>query len=194
MSDTTDRLRLPFPEGSDGPDGPDVPYWMQRLAVQLDNVVLGYDQGVIGSRPAAGVEGRLYWSTDEAGLSYDTGAAWVELTGSSELIYVGRGGGPTFNAAWSAGNPPVRFWRERTGRPDGGWRVYLTGQAAGSTGAVDLFVLPRGFRPAAVCSFPQRDGAAAPWVQISPDGSVTMPGPRSLASAYFDGISFDTGR
>lgn len=77
MSSTTIRLRLPYPDGADGPAGPDVPHWMRALAVALDDSVI-YDQGFLSARPSSGVEGRMYYAIDDGCLYYDTGRdGWV---------------------------------------------------------------------------------------------------------------------
>ncbi|ADB50176.1 phage tail protein [Conexibacter woesei] len=54
-----------------------VPDDVVRLRDQLDDVVLGYDQGTLAARPAAGVEGRFYYATDGLVLYYDFGGGWV---------------------------------------------------------------------------------------------------------------------
>lgn len=102
MSDLTRRLRLPYPEGGDGPVGADVPYWMQRLATALDDTVLGYSQGTLAGRPAAAVVGRMYYATDDGCLYYDAGGTW-------------------FPAAWQPGD--VRWTASRGTPMPAGWRV-----------------------------------------------------------------------
>lgn len=70
------RLGLHAPSGGDPAA---VPADVKRLRDQLDDVVLGYDQGVLSSRPAAGVEGRMYYATDDGVAYWDTGTGWVPL-------------------------------------------------------------------------------------------------------------------
>lgn len=88
------RLGLHAPAGGDPAD---VPADVLRLRDQLDAVVLGYGQGRLDARPAAGVEGRQYYATDSATLYYDTGGGWVP--------YAWQPGDIRFSAAVSA--PPV---------------------------------------------------------------------------------------
>jgi len=68
------RFGLHAPSGGDPAQ---IPADVKRLRDQLDDVMLGYDQGPLASRPAAGVEGRMYYATDVASLFYDTSTTWV---------------------------------------------------------------------------------------------------------------------
>lgn len=58
---TTPKWGLHYPQGTDTPD---VPYWMNYLATDLDDVAK-YSQGVLASRPAATTSGRYYFATDD---------------------------------------------------------------------------------------------------------------------------------
>jgi hypothetical protein len=81
MADTTGRLALPYPEDADMAD---VPTWMHNLALDLEAQVPTDAQGAIGSRPAAGVQGRYYTSTNEGAqpITYrDDGATWRRVSG-----------------------------------------------------------------------------------------------------------------
>lgn len=78
MTDTT-RLGLPYPVDADLAD---VPTWMRNLATELDAIVPTDAQGPISSRPAAGLRGALYTSTNEgaAPITYrDDGATWRRI-------------------------------------------------------------------------------------------------------------------
>lgn len=68
------RLGLHAPAGGDPADVPDD---QGRLRDQLDGQVVVYDQGTLASRPGTGVEGRMYYATDDGTLYYDTGVGWV---------------------------------------------------------------------------------------------------------------------
>lgn len=56
----------------------------EELHALLDDVVapfavISYDQGLFAARPAAGAEGRLYFSTDTNVLYYDEGGSWHSI-------------------------------------------------------------------------------------------------------------------
>jgi len=68
------RLGLHGPSGGDPAD---IPGDVVRLRDQLDLGMLGYAQGSLSARPAAGVEGRMYYATDDAMLYYDFGTGWM---------------------------------------------------------------------------------------------------------------------
>jgi len=88
MADTTRRLSLHKPTGGDPAA---VPADVGRLAGQLDDLLLGYDQGPLASRPASGVEGRLYYATDDAQLYYDTGSSWTPAANQpGDVIWTAR--------------------------------------------------------------------------------------------------------
>lgn len=72
----TPRLALPYPDESDPAD---VPVDLVNLANKLDGGVTAYGQGTASQRPVAGVQGRLWYSTDTGVVSWDTGAAWVTI-------------------------------------------------------------------------------------------------------------------
>jgi hypothetical protein len=85
MTDTP-RLGLPYPVDADPAD---VPTWMRNLALELDGYVPMDMQGAIGSRPAAGVQGRYYTSTNEgAGITTyrDDGTAWRKFNYIPRII------------------------------------------------------------------------------------------------------------
>ena len=70
-----------------------------RMA-RLDDLVAIALQGTAAARPAAGVRGRLYWSTDTSRLSWDTGTAWADVS----TIGGGGAGAPVkVNAAGTEG-------------------------------------------------------------------------------------------
>src|SRR6185503_17406522 len=88
MAATTRRLSLHKPTGGDAAD---VPADVGRLAGQLDDLLLGYDQGPLASRPAAGTEGRLYYATDDGQLFYDTGSGWTPAANQpGDVIWTAR--------------------------------------------------------------------------------------------------------
>jgi microcystin-dependent protein len=55
----------------------------------LDNLVAIDQQGLLADRPAAGVRGRYYWSTDISRLDRDTGSAWVVVGPAAQAFPVG---------------------------------------------------------------------------------------------------------
>jgi hypothetical protein len=76
MAKTTTRWGHGYPETGDAAD---VPKHIEGLAKSVDNVAMD-DQGVIGSRPAAGKYGRYYYATDQGVLYRDTGTEWVSAS------------------------------------------------------------------------------------------------------------------
>ena len=74
MPSTTRRLSLPAPTGGESADGPD---GIGDLATVLDDIILGYGQGLLAGRPDAGTEGRMYYATDDGILYYDFGGGWI---------------------------------------------------------------------------------------------------------------------
>lgn len=77
------RLGLHAPSGGDPAD---VPADVQRLRDQLDVAALVYGQGRLAARPAAGVEGRLYYATDDRALYYDFGGGWMPAAWQPGMI------------------------------------------------------------------------------------------------------------
>lgn len=81
---TTPKWGLHYPQGTDIPD---VPYWMNLLATDLDDVAK-YTQGLLAARPAATTSGKLYLATDDTtggkdGTLYRSdGTNWVALAGA----------------------------------------------------------------------------------------------------------------
>lgn len=112
MADTTPRLNIPYPEGSDGP--PDVASDMQAAVERVDAVSLLSSQGPIASRGAAGTARRVHWATDQpAGtqLSYDDGVAWRALPGPGLLPI-----GGVLDWPWPTEPPGPAEWIEMDGR------------------------------------------------------------------------------
>ena len=75
----TSRLSWPYPIGSDAAD---VPNWMLQQATFLDANLAVDGQGTLAARPAAGMRGRFYTTTDEMGgpITYrDQGSVWVRV-------------------------------------------------------------------------------------------------------------------
>lgn len=95
MTLTTPRYVLHYPQSTD-PDN--VPSDMLSLATDLDNKMVGYSQGTLASRPAAGVTGRSYRATDTGFTYMDIGTAWII---SARPIADGAGV-LAYNAAWPA--------------------------------------------------------------------------------------------
>lgn len=67
--------------------------------------------GAVGSRPAHGNAGHLFFATDEGILYLDTGAAWTAaaknpMTTAGDLVFGGVGGVPTRLAAGAVGTVP----------------------------------------------------------------------------------------
>lgn len=73
---TTPRLALPAPVNADAVA---VPADILALAAALDGVAVAFDSGTLAGRPAAGTEGRLWYSTNTGVLSWDTGATWIDV-------------------------------------------------------------------------------------------------------------------
>jgi len=86
--ETTPRwgLRTPSLEG----DAPDVPFWMQRLATDLDDVAKD-SQGSRAERPSTSEPGRYYWATDQKVTYRDSGTSWdrVGAPAGSIVAYAG---------------------------------------------------------------------------------------------------------
>ena len=76
MAGTTTRLGLPYDELTDNADIEDA---VKSLADDLDTKAVTYAQGLVGSLPAAGTQGRFYYATDTEQLYYDDGVAWFKL-------------------------------------------------------------------------------------------------------------------
>ena len=77
---TTARWALRYPVGADAAD---VPLWMNRLALDLDDVAKD-DQGTLAARPVStggspGKRGRYYKSTDDNRMWRDHGTGWDEI-------------------------------------------------------------------------------------------------------------------
>lgn len=73
---TTPRLVLPAPVNADAVA---VPADILALASAIDGVAVAFDSGTLAGRPAAGTEGRLWYATNTGVLSWDTGAAWIDV-------------------------------------------------------------------------------------------------------------------
>lgn len=73
---STPRLLLPVPSTADPAD---VPHDQSNLATRLDVIAAAYGQGTAAARPAAGIQGRIYYATDTKTTSYDDGAAWQTI-------------------------------------------------------------------------------------------------------------------
>lgn len=71
---TTTKYALPYPTLATTPV--DIPADITALANAIDAVMVGYSQGVFSARPAAGKQGRHYYSTDTDVLYYDDGSNW----------------------------------------------------------------------------------------------------------------------
>jgi len=118
MTDHTSRLSLPFPEDTEPADGPAA---IGALATAIDPLIPPFSMGVIGTRPAAGLAGRLYYATDESLLYLDNGSAWLVL--NAPMV-----------AEWKTGD--MKF----TGRDDleAGW-LWARGQNESRTAFAALF-------------------------------------------------------
>src|SRR5215831_948588 len=62
--------------GPDENNPADVPTDIDKLRQRIDATAAMYLQGTTASRPAAGIVGRLFFSTDEHLLYYDDGSVW----------------------------------------------------------------------------------------------------------------------
>jgi hypothetical protein len=124
-----------------------MPADLLRLRDQIDASVAAFSHGPRGSRPTAGVAGRLHFATDVGELAYDDGRTWQVTTPMPEAPHhVGRAGEPSIDTEWiSAVEAPLRFWKVED-------QVRLTGRVqartpSDATVAGELFVLPPGYRP-----------------------------------------------
>ncbi len=96
MADSTDaRFGDPI-WGGEGSTWPGVTGWNALLAAIYSKAAIGI-QGVSGSRPAAGINARVYWATDTNRLYWDNGTTWTEVSP------VGGGGTPTGQSLSKAG-------------------------------------------------------------------------------------------
>jgi hypothetical protein len=101
--------RFPDLDGSNAP--PDVPLWMSRLALDLDNVAKD-DQGLADDRGTAASRKRgfIYKSTDTGAIERSDGSAWDRfvLDGDSRLTNVRT---PSAHAAShkAAGSDAIRL-------------------------------------------------------------------------------------
>lgn len=75
MADTSTRFAISEPS-ADRSDAADVPLYVRNIVSAIESLGAIYGKGLIAARPAAGVIGRFYWSTDEDILYFDDGAAW----------------------------------------------------------------------------------------------------------------------
>lgn len=98
MPTPTNRLNLLKPEQSDDFVTEDIADNWQKL----DDGVALYSSGSAGSRPSAGVAGRLYFATDTNAFSWDTGSTWLSIshatlaaltTGDPHTQYLLKSGG-----------------------------------------------------------------------------------------------------
>jgi hypothetical protein len=116
MGIKTSRLQLETPllDGSDAP--PDVPFWMNKLAVQLDGMITPTTHGALSTRPVSssgtpGIADRQYWAsdvdpatiTDRAGVPgmmfRDNGTGWDPVGPFASKVSLGF-----FNMPTVAGN------------------------------------------------------------------------------------------
>lgn len=70
---TTTKYALRYPNLNQAADFNVI---ISDLANDLDAIIVGFGQGVIGSRPAAGKSGRVYYDTGNNILYYDDGSTW----------------------------------------------------------------------------------------------------------------------
>lgn len=126
MSSFTSRLALPYPVGTQAAD---VPTDMAALATALDIAVI-YGQGVLASRPAFGIQGRLYMATDTSPqtLYYDTGSSWVGVNGTLAHVTTHAPGG-TDPIPWTSANGVgVLASRPAAAAGNAGYRYFATDQ------------------------------------------------------------------
>lgn len=80
MTQHTLRLNLPYPD-DDGEESPNGPAELKALAMALDGAMIYKGQGNLADRPAYGLAGAVWVSTDQDPklLSVDLGTAWLDL-------------------------------------------------------------------------------------------------------------------
>lgn len=190
MPATTSRLALPYPVSTDPAD---VPADLLALANKLDPLAAVFAQGTLAARPAAAVPGRLYYDTTTPALWYDTGTAWAATAGASAppeaKRMVGTAGQPAFVGGWVNldASRAAYFYKDRE-------CVYLGGAIKSGVTGTTAFVLPAGYRPAAiVVSFAVNATAADAGLGITDIGEVipsNVGGSNVSATCYLDGITF----
>lgn len=96
MPATTARGAFRYPEGAD--NSRNVRLDIQALAEDTASRTALYVESTAGTRPAAGVPGRLHRATDTGVVTWDTGTAWDDVA-------VSRAGGSTITASAPAVRP-----------------------------------------------------------------------------------------
>jgi len=87
MPGITTRAALPYPLGTEpvGTSGSGAQQ-IQDLATSVDSSFAMYAQGANASKPAAGKQGRIYKSTDQAILDYDNGTSWETYRAATPFV------------------------------------------------------------------------------------------------------------
>jgi len=110
---TTPRLAVPRYDVTDSadPSGPGPATIFNQIIDAFDLRALRFDSGLASARPAAGVAGRFYHSTDTGDVDYDNGSAWqwvMKMGGSSGFMYH-----PDTEALTGGGYSTLGFERDR---------------------------------------------------------------------------------
>jgi len=85
MGSSTSRLAMPYPVGTDPTN---VPADVQALAARVDLECTAYVEGTAATfgSTAAGVHGRVFYTTDTKRFYWDTGTLWVVIGGIDNLV------------------------------------------------------------------------------------------------------------
>jgi len=77
---TSSRFQINYPNPT-RTDTADVPRDIGSIVTQLEALGMQYGQGTHAARPAAGVQGRIYYETDTQLHYYDNASAWIVVGG-----------------------------------------------------------------------------------------------------------------
>lgn len=133
----------------------DVDAGFAALASDIDTKMLGYIEGAFGSRPAAGVNGRLFRATDTGQLFLDTGSTWEPLPIANALTTASTAGPylpatpVTINTSYSPSLTRPAFVTLRTFGANAVWEAYVGNPqgrvvAEGVNVAQGSFLVPAG--------------------------------------------------
>ena len=84
------KWEIPYPALDGIGVSADVPATVKAVIDRLEIRMAGYQEGTLGTRPVAGKEGLIYYSTDTEEIYLDIGSAWIAVGG---LTPASTGGG-----------------------------------------------------------------------------------------------------